>query len=58
MSRFALRWDAVSRRGWWIAVAAYAAVVCVLSVMPVGPGALPIDHLDWIVHLCEYLVFA
>ena len=48
----------MSQRWWWISVAAYAALVTVLSVIPVAPGVVSIKHLDRVAHLCEYLVFA
>ncbi len=44
---------------WWVAVGVYAAIVFVLSVIPTEhlPGA-EVPHLDKVVHLCEYLLFA
>ena len=45
------------RNAWWLVVAAYAALVFVLSVAPISPG-VSIPHLDKVAHLCEYLVFA
>ena len=38
-------------------VAAYAIVVFVFSVIPTGAGP-SVPHLDKVVHLCEYLLFA
>lgn len=38
-------------------MAAYAALVFVLSVMPTGPSVAP-PHLDKLIHLCKYLLFA
>ena len=43
--------------GWWLATAAYAALLFVASVIPVGPGP-SIRHLDKAAHLGEYLLFA
>ncbi|MBI3011965.1 MAG: VanZ family protein [Candidatus Omnitrophica bacterium] len=43
--------------GWWLATAAYAALVFVVSMIPVEPTA-GVPDLDKAVHLGEYLVFA
>ena len=40
-----------------MAVAAYAAAIFVLSIIPIDVEA-PVSHLDKAVHLCEYLLFA
>ena len=44
-------------RRWWTLVSAYAALVLALAVLPgdVGPE---IPHLDKVLHLCEYALFA
>ena len=46
------------RKWWWWAVAAYAILVFILSVVPVDLGPAAPRHLDKVAHLCEYLVFA
>lgn len=43
--------------GWWIATAAYAALLFVVSVIPVEPKA-GVPYLDKVAHLGEYLLFA
>ena len=40
-----------------MAVAAYATLVLIVSVIPEGPD-LSVGHLDKIAHVCEYLLFA
>ena len=44
-------------RWWWALVGAYAAVVFVFSILPVGLEP-EVPHLDKVIHLCEYAVFA
>ena len=43
---------------WWLAVGLYAMLLCFLSLVPIAPQTPPIEHLDKLVHVCEYLVFA
>ncbi len=38
-------------------MAAYAGLIFVVSVMPIAAGP-SVPHLDKVVHLCEYLLFA
>lgn len=42
---------------WWLATAAYAVFVFIVSVIPVSPSLSP-GRLDKVAHLCEYLLFA
>jgi len=46
-----------NRKWWWAALAAYAVLILAGSLMPVDVD-LPGSHLDKVVHLCEYLLFA
>jgi len=46
-----------NRSRWWIAIGVYAAAVLVLSLAPV-PVPPSVSHLDKVVHLCEYFLFA
>lgn len=44
-------------KGWWLVVAAYALLIFGAAVCPVDP--LPdVRHLDKVLHLCEYWLFA
>jgi len=42
---------------WRLAVAVYAAAVFLVSVVPID-AKVSVSHLDKVVHLCQYLVFA
>ena len=47
----------MTRSKWWWIVVAYATAVFIVSVIPVTP-TVSLPHLDKLVHLCEYLLFA
>ena len=47
----------LTRSRWWFAIAAYAVVVFVVSIMPLGLEG-PVGRLDKPAHVCEYLLFA
>ncbi|MBI3320733.1 MAG: VanZ family protein [Candidatus Omnitrophica bacterium] len=42
---------------WWLSVGAYAALILFGAVIPIEPS-ISVDHLDLVVHLVEYLLFA
>lgn len=49
----------VRRRLWWAGFVVYAAVIGVLSVIPVPPKAQPpIPSFDKMVHIVEYFLFS
>ena len=43
---------------WSLAVAAYAVLLCVLSLIPIEVKVSPLLHLDKVIHVWEYLLFA
>ena len=46
-----------AKRGWWAAVAGFAAFTLVMSVIPLQ-DAPSVRDLDKVWHLCQYLLFA
>ena len=52
-----LAWVSGPLRIWWIVTIVYAKLLLIISVIP-WPASVSVGHLDKVVHLCEYLLFA